>query len=233
MLTKHINRVSKDAQKPSREVAAEDEWSHITGVGSKIEAADAMDVTDRAIFFSSKQIPTTKQELVQEKSEEIKDQMSNTNQYMRFANVLLRQRADDLKKMLEKEKKFADELNCFQDAPKSRFELESLNPKYIGESDAKSLINNLELEYNKMKEKLEYEQSIIEKTKSELVVKKQQIDQLKEELTFIIQKQKKEVEIDDPVQILKHELRKLGVSDDAGNIAKALQMLANKLNKSG
>lgn len=233
MLTKHINRVSKDAEKPSRDVSAEDEWSHITGVGSKIEAADAMDVTDRAIFFSSKQIPTTKQELVQEKSEEIKDQMSNTNQYMRFANVLLRQRADDLKKILEKEKKFADELNCFQDAPKSRFELEALNPKYIGESDARSLINNLELEYNKMKEKLDYEQSIIEKTKSELVVKKQQIEQLKEELKFIIQRQKKEVEIDDPVQILKHELRKLGVSDDAGNIAKALQMLANKLNKSG
>ncbi|WP_268542368.1 hypothetical protein [Candidatus Nitrosotenuis cloacae] len=230
-MTKHINRVSKDTGKSGRE-DAEDEWSHITGVGSKIEAADAMDVTDRAIFFSSKQIPSTKQEIVQEKSEEIKDQMSNTNQYMRFANVLLRQRADDLKKMLEKEKKFADELNCFQDAPKSRFELESLNPKYIGESDAKSLINNLELEYNKMKEKLDYEQSIIEKTKSELVIKKQQIEQLKEELKFIIQRQKKETEIDDPVQMIKHELRKLGVSDDAGNIAKALQILASKLNKS-
>lgn len=232
-MVKHINRVSNNDEikkKYHQNVSAEDEWSHITGVGTKIEAADPMNVSDRTIFFSNKTKPTTKQELVQEKTEEIKDQMSNTNQYMKFVNVLLKQKTENLKKILEQEKRFAEELNCFQDTPKSKHDLEQLNPKYIGEKDMKTILANLEAEYGKIKEKFEYEQSLMEKTKGQLIAKMQQIEAVREELKFVSQKQAKSQQIHDPLTTIKLELKKMGINDESGKISKALQMLANKSN---
>lgn len=230
ILVKHINRVTKDNTDKhyNKDVSAEDEWSHITEIGPKIEIQDPLEVSQRSIFFSKDKQNATRQEIVQEKSEQVKDQINNTSQYQKFVNVLLKERTNELKKVMENQKRFAEELNCFQETPKNRMELEHLNPKYITEVDTKSLIGTLESEYKKVQERLEHEQSLIEKTKNELQLKRQQIEQLKEELKFIAQKQQNH-EIDDPVLIIKHELKKLGIGDESGKIAEALDTLANKI----
>ena len=231
-MAKHINRVSKeeDLKKHyNQNTDAADEWSHITGVGSKIEVRDAMDISDRSIFFSNKPQFQTKQELVKEQSELFKDDINNTHQYQKFVNVLLQEKVKNVKKMLDAEKKFAEEMSFFQDASKTRPDLEKINPKYIKESDATILVKNLEEDYAKMQMRLEHEQSVIEKTKNQLQTKRQQIECLKEELSYISQKQKKEQIPDDPILTIKHELKKLGISDDSGKITQALSTLANKV----
>jgi hypothetical protein len=233
-LVKHINRISKEEEELKKhyhqDTDAADEWSHITGVGSKIEAHDAMDVTSRSITFSNKLRPQTKQEIVQEKSEEIKDKISNTHQYQKFVNVLLQERVKDLKKMLDNEKKFAEEVSFFQDPKKDKTELNRVNPKYVTQNDAKIIVDNLESEYQTMKERLDHEQSRIQKTKIDLEAKKQQIEQLKEEMQYLNQKQQKQEPQTDPILVLKHELKKLGIEDNSGKIAKALEMLQKKVN---
>lgn len=232
-MAKHINRVSKEDEELKKHynqnTDAADEWSHITGVGSKIEVRDAMDVSDRSIFFSKKPQFQTKQEIVQEQSEIFKDDMNNTHQYQKFVNVLLQEKVKNVKKMLDAEKKFAEEMSFFQDISKTRPDLEKINPKYIKESDAVTLVKNLEEDYAKMQMRLEHEQSVIEKTKDQLHAKRQQIAHLKEELSYISQKQKKEQIPDDPILTIKHELKKLGISDDSGKITQALSTLANKV----
>ncbi|MEW6043818.1 MAG: hypothetical protein AB1608_06100 [Thermoproteota archaeon] len=225
-MVKHINRLSKD-EKNSKDVSAEDEWSHITEIGPKIEIQDPLEVSQRSIFFSKDKQNATRQEIVQQKSEQVKDQINNTNQYQKFVNVLLKERMNELKKVMENQKRFADELNCFQETPKNRVDLERINPKYITEEDTKSLIGTLESEYEKVQERLKHEQELIEKTKNELQLKRQQIEQLKEELKFIAQKQQRQ-EISDPVIVIKQELKKLGISDESGKIAEALKTLSNK-----
>ncbi len=235
-MAKHISRVSKDEDLKkhyNQNVDAADEWSHITGVGSKIDSHDALDVVDRAIFFSNKPQLQTKQEIVQEQSEIFKDDISNTHQYQKFVNTLLQEKVKNIKKMLDNEKRFAEEMSFFQNATKPRSELDKINPKYIKESDAISLIQNLEDDYAKMQMKLEHEQSVIEKTKNELHLKRQQIEQLKEELSYITQKQKKEEIQDDPILTIKHELKKLGIKDDSGSITKALESLSKKMSHEG
>lgn len=232
-MVKHINRVSKEEEELKKHynqnVDAADEWSHITGVGSKIEARDAMDVTDRSIFFSNKSKPQTKQEIVQEKAEEFKDNISNTHQYQKFVNVLLQERVKDLKKMLDNEKRFAEEMSFFQDTKKDRVELDKVNPKYVTKNDAQLLVDSLESECKIMQEKLDHEQSVIQKTRSELEAKRQQISQLKEELHYLGEKQQKQEQPVDPILTLKHELKKLGISDNTGKIAQALDLLQNKV----
>jgi len=215
ILEKHITRLGKDG-KPiaSQGNSAEDEWSHVTGVGSKLDIQDAAEVaTDRSIFFSNKPQVLTKHEEVLQKSKDIHDQILDTNQYQKFVNATLNQKMANVKTLLEKEKKFADELNCFREEPKNRVELDKLNPKRITESDIKALINNLETNYNKLNEKLEYEQHIVEKTKSELVSTKRQIIALKEEMEFVVKKQKSP-EITDPTLLIKQELKRLGINDE-------------------
>jgi hypothetical protein len=229
-LVKHIGRLTKDDDSAKRQ-DDDSESKAITEIGPHIDIQDPFDIKDRTIFFSNKLMPQTKQEIVQEKSRALKDQLDNTNQYQKIVNTGLKERMGDLKKMLDKERRFNEELNCFQETTKTRYELEKVNPKYISESDTKSLIVNLESEYEKMKEKFEYEMSKIEKTKIDLQTKKQQIDQLKEEMKFIVKKEKKEEQIDDPVSTLKHELKKLGIQDDSGKISEALKLLSNKMSR--
>lgn len=233
-MVKHITRTTKEEEdlkkRYNQDVDAADEWSHITGVGTKIEAADPLAISDRSIFFSSKTQPQTKQELVQEKSEEFKDNMSNTHQYQKFVNTLLQEKVKNMKKLLDDDKRFAQEMSCFQDPQKSRSDLEKVNPKYISEHEATSLITNLESECDKMKMRLDHEQSVIDKTKTQLQEKQQQIAQLKEELKYITQRQKRP-ESSDPITTIKYELRKLGINDDSGNIAKALELLSKKMQK--
>jgi hypothetical protein len=231
-LPKHINRGSKRdnfvKKRYNQDVSAEDEWSHITDE-TKLEIKDPLDVTDRSIFFSpNRQKPTTKQEVVQEKSFEFQDQVRNTNQYLKFVNVLLKERTKDLTNILEKEKKFADELNCLQNKVKTKDELDAINPKYISESDANLVLAGLESECDKIKEKLEYQQSLIEKGRTELQSKRNQINDIKEELTFLLKKQKPP-ENTDPISLIRQELNRLGVVDQSGNITKALDKLSNKI----
>lgn len=230
-MAKHIGRLTKDGELLKSQDESDDEPSVITELGSKIDIQDPLDVKDRTIFFSSKEIPKTKQEIVQEKSDAIKDQLNTTNQYQKFVNVALKERMGDIKKLLDKEKRFSEELNCFQDTTKTRQELEKVNSKYITEADTKALLDNLETEYNKMKEKFDYEISRIEKTKTDLQAKRQQIETLKEEMKFIVKKENKQEVINDPVLTLRHELKKLGVSDDSGKITEALRLLSKKMNQ--
>ncbi len=230
-MVKHIGRLTKDSESLKNEDDSDDGLSVITELGPKIEIQDPLEVKDRTIFFSNKEIPRTKQEIVQEKADAIKDQLNTTNQYQKFVNVVLKERMGDIKKILDKEKRFSEELNCFQDTTKTRQDLEKVNSKYITESDTKALLDNLETEYNKMKERFDYEVSRIEKTKTELQAKRQQIETLKEEMKFIVKKENKQEVIDDPVLTLRHELKKLGVGDDSGKITEALRMLSKKMNQ--
>lgn len=230
-MAKFINRISKDdnLEKKLDVDDSDEEASHVTELGPRIDIQDPLEVKDRTIFFSKEEQPKTKLEIVQEKSTALKDQVNNTNQYQKFVNVVLKERMSDLKKVLDQQKRFSEELSCFQDSEKTRQELEQVNPKYISEDETKSLIHNLELECQKLKEQFEYETLRAEKIKNELETKKQQIELLKEEMKFIAKKEPKEVV--DPVLTLKHELKKLEINDDAGKISEALRMLSKKMNQ--
>jgi hypothetical protein len=50
-------------------------------------------------------------------------------------------------------------------------------------------------------------------------------------MKFIVKKENKKEVIDDPVLTLRHELKKLGVSDDSGKITEALRLLSKKMNQ--
>lgn len=226
-MVKHIQRIPKDEpKKESRDLGLE-EWKFVPGIEPRPESLDPLVAKERTITFSNKINKATKEEILKEKSEELKDQVSNTDQYFRFANGLIKEKLNRINNLRENEKKFATELNHFQDKTKSRAELDVLNPKYITEEDANALIMRLEEEFERMKDKLLYQELIVQKTKDEITTRRKQIQQVKEKLKKV-QKMPKTNEIENPIQVLRDELRKAGI-DEKNSIFQLLEHIEETL----
>ncbi len=115
-MKKHLNKIPNENEAIKKHYnqyqSSDDEWSHLVESGPKIK--DAFEANEREIYFSEKKQPATKQEIIEEKSTQVKDHITNTNQYQKFVNVMLRERLDYIKRMLENEKRFCDELRSLE-----------------------------------------------------------------------------------------------------------------------
>lgn len=212
-----------------KDISSEDEWSHITGIDpKKQETQDPMEPQPRIITFTNKFSNLTNEELVREKSEKLKFQVNNTDQYLRFVNGIIKERMSKLKQYKDDDQRFQDEVNLLQNKIKSLYDLEKLNPKYLTSNEARGVISYLEDEYERMKDRLLYQELIVQKTKDEIAAKRKQIQQIKDELKDILHKKPQE-EIEDPVQVLKEELRKAGI-DESSRIFQVLNQIADYLN---
>jgi hypothetical protein len=241
-VVKHIHRISKDESEKNQnkpDLSDYEEWKFVTGIEPRPESIDPMLAKDRIIGFSNKFNKTTKEERVREKSDEFKDQVTNTDQYFRFANGIIREKIDKLKQLKENDKRFFDEISILQHRIKTRIELDRLNSKYLTADDAKALIIRLEEDYEKMKDRLLYQELIVQKTKDTIAAKRKEMSQIKEKLKEIIQRQSKHEEIADPITVLKEELRKAGIDEKhrifqvIDDIAESLDMkqLKDQINK--
>lgn len=228
MPEKHINRLTKseeDLKKHyNQNTSAEDEWAHITETGPKLEIADAMEVTSRQISFGKERNFSTKEESVQDKSERFKDDMSNTNQYLKFVNAHLAAKKTKIEKLKQDEQRFKEELESLQSFQvKPRTELDKIHYKKITENDTNSLLLHLQSERESVLEKITYHQMQIEREKQTLEQKDVQISDVKKEIE-ILTKKKQEKQAD-PIEVIRAELARLGISDDAAKILGAVQSL--------
>jgi hypothetical protein len=232
-MVRHIHRISKDDEpkknQSNQDLSEREEWKFLPGIEPRPDSPDSLSDNERSITFSSKpHKKSTNEERVNEKLEEFRTQVANTDQYFRFANGIIKEKMNKLKQLKDDEKKFCDEVDVLQDRLKSRNELDKLNPKYLTENDAKALIIHLEEEYEKMKDNLLYQELIVQKTKDAIAAKRKQMSQIKEELRRIIQQQKI-FEITDPIAVLKEELKKAGV-DEKNKIFQIIDDFAKIIN---
>ena len=228
MPEKHINRLTKSEEEIKKhynqDVAAEDEWAHITEMGPKLEIADAMEVTARQIKFGRERNFSTKEESVQDKSERFKDDMSNTNQYMKFVNAHLAEKKTKIDKLKQDERRFKEELESLQNFQvKPRTELDKVHYKKITENDTNSLLLHLQSERESTLEKIAYHQMQLEREKQTLEQKDAQISDVKKEIEILAKK--KQEKPTDPIEVIRAELARLGISDDAAKILGAVQSL--------
>lgn len=226
-MVKHIQRIPKGEPKKESQDLGLEEWKFVPGIEPRPESLDPLMAKERTITFSNKINKATKEEILKEKSEELKDQVSNTDQYFRFVNGLIKEKLNKMNNLRENEKKFTSELNHFQDKMKSRAELDSLDPKYITEEDANALIMRLEEEFERMKDRLLYQELIVQKTKDEITTRRKQIQQVKEKLRKV-QKIPRSNETENPIQILREELRKAGI-DEKNSIFQLLEHIEGTL----
>jgi chromosome segregation ATPase len=233
MPKKHINRLTKaeeDVKKHfNQDVTAEDEWAHITEIGPKLEIVDPLAVTSRQISFGKERSYSTKEEAVQDKSERFKDDISNTNQYLKFVNAHLAAKKDKINKLKADEQRFKEEIESLQNFQvKPRSELDKIHYKKITQNDTSSLLMHLQSEREATLEKIAYHQTQIERSKQELQEKDVQIADVKKEIELL--NKKKETQVD-PIEVIRAELARLGITDDAAKILGVVSSLENMVKR--
>jgi predicted RNase H-like nuclease (RuvC/YqgF family) len=222
MVEKHIGRKDSKGGKDD-----EDEWSHITETGPKLDSIDPLAVVARTIVFGKELNDAAKEVIVKEKSQEFKDQMNNTNQYLKFINAHLAESKSKVQKLKEDERRFKEELDSLQDGTiKSRPELDKVNYKYINENDTRSLLSHLEVERQVLREKLVHQQEQLEKTRQQILEKDEQMKHVQIELETL----KKTPVENDPIAVLREELAKLGIQDGSAKILDAVNSIASMIN---
>jgi chromosome segregation ATPase len=224
MVEKYLNRKGSED---------DDEPSSIADLGLKLDdsmgSIDPMEVKARTITFGKEVYNAPKDVVVKEKSEKFKDQISNTNQYLKFINAHLAAKKSKIEKLKESERRFKEEIESLQSNPlKPRAELDKINYKYITENDTKSLLSHLETERHILQEKLSHQEQQIRNTVQQIQQKDEQIIQIKNELDSLVKKNIQQNE--DPIAVIKDELAKLGIKDDSAKILDAVNSLSSLLN---
>ena len=229
MPEKHINRKRKRDN-------SEDEWSHLTkGAGEKIDATDAMDITDRSITFKNEfGVPITNFELYEEEKEKVQDQVGNTAQYIKFANESIREKKNKMDKIQELQKKFQDDIDALQGNVKAKEDLDKIRYQDIKACDIEQALTYMQKERNALKKKMDHHAQQVSRSQLDLLEKDKEIANIKAELEVLKQNapiEEKKPEIpEDPIEDLKNKLNKIGDDKEKEEILKNLKSLVNKLN---
>ena len=226
MARKFLNREEKKGLDAKKEVAAEDEWAHLTGaeeeespdvekkLETKIEAADALDVLDRSITFGNEENegPKTAYQLIKEQARNAMDAAGNTGQYIRFVNKHIDKQKNEIDKIKKIQEKFDHEIDLLQS---NRSKIESINEKLTPDHDVKNITESLHqllLEKGITKSKLDTLKNEIVSVEEELKVQEKQIEAASENL-----KKKNPVVEQENKEKMKKELdalmKKFNVSD--------------------
>lgn len=226
-MTKYINRANHEGLgRYNKNISSEEEWAHITGELKQSDELDPMSPKARVIEFSNNLKRLSKEDRVREKSKDFADQIANTDQYFKFANGVIKERVDRLRQIKEDDQKFSEQISLLQDRIKIRYDLDKINPKNVTISDMHNLLSVLEEECEKMKDKLLYQELIIQRTKDEIAKKRNHINKIREE----IKRKGEQVEpITDPITRLQVELKRSGIPD-SDKIFDLLEQIKSSMN---
>ena len=171
------------------DVKAEDEWAHLTdatGAETKIQVADAADVTDRNIFVG-KPREGTPLEIVSKKTQNLADMTANISQYVKLVNAYLQEQKNQVVKIQDMKNNFDLEIESLQkdnvqlgklnNTPIDEFDLNELNQLVQGltkiRNSRQSKIKELKNELTKTGEKLRTQDKQIEKINAQIKQKQQ------------------------------------------------------------
>ena len=226
MARKFINREDKKGLDAKKDVAAEDEWAHLTGsedndetkvetkIETKIEAADAMDVLDRSITFGDEQDtgPKTPYQLIKEEARNAMDAAGNTGQYIRFVNRHIDNQKQEIDKIKKIQEKFDHEIDLLQS---NRSKIESINKKLTPEHDVKNITESLHqllLEKGITKSKLDTLKNEIVSVEEDLKQQEKQIEEASESLKKknLVLEEEKEEKVNEELELL---MKKFNIKD--------------------
>lgn len=226
MARKFINREEQKGLDAKKEVAAEDEWAHLTGeednsietkIEKKIEVTDAADVGDRSITFGNQQQigPKTKLDIIREEARNAMDAAGNTGQYIRFVNKHIDNQKREIEKIKKIKERFDHEIDLLQS---NRHKIDTLNNNSLSKPDVKTITESLHqllLEKGITKAKLDNLKNEIGAVEEELQQQEFQIEEVNEEI-----KNKKLTSVnDDEKEKIKKELETMMKKYGAANLS--------------
>ena len=228
MLEKHLKRIKKSESG----VAEEDEWEEIPTLGQKIQDQIIEEVPDRSITIEK--IKKSNYEQYEKNAAEIKDQFSNTAQFINLIKNQVNDKKIDFEKFQKDSERFNKEISFLKPQKNEfKFDLSKLDYKEIRVSKLKHELQELELEREEIKSRITHFNTQIIQAQTELNFKVEQIDDIKMELLRLQKKEALQNEIkteQEAIDLIKNELSVIGDINESKKIYRTVNTLVELLN---
>jgi len=212
----------------------DDEWSRFEPtVGEKILSEEIFEVPDRAITFDRRKFIINKEKEYNDKTEEFKDDFTNTAQYLKFINAHLAEKKNHLDKIVADKEQFSDDIATLNPKLLTKDQLDKKNYSQLKSDDVRKVLASVEEERDTLKEKIDHFTSQMSQAKEELMNKNQQVEVIKSELSLeeIDESiQSKTINEDPSVSEIQQELKSIISKNESEKIFGAINSLVVLLN---
>ena len=236
MERKHINRKKQYAPDGITDHKlnsnTDDDWSRFEkSIGDKILSEEIFEVPNRAITFDRSNFVKDKEKEFNEKTEEFKDDFSNTAQYLKFVNAHLAEKQNHLDKFVADKEQFTDDIAALNPNLLTKEQLDKKNYTQLKSDDVRKVLVNIEEERDLLKEKIDHFTFQMSQAKQELDNKNIQVDKIKFELSQeILDESPKPISDDQTVSDIQQELKLLSSKNESEKIFGAINSLVVLLN---
>ncbi len=212
----------------------DDDWSRFKpSVREKILSEEIFEVPDRAITFDRRRFITNKENAYKDKTEEFKDDFSNTAQYLKFINAHLIEKKNHLDKIVAGKEQFSDEIAALNPKLLTKEQLDKKNYNKLKSDDVRKVLSGVEEERDLLEEKIDHFTSQMTLAKEELVDKNKQVDIIKFELSqeeIDESTQSKTISEVKSVSDIQQDLRSIASENESEKIFGAINSLVVLLN---
>ena len=221
MVRHYLNRID--------EATPQDEWSYISEIGNKAEFMDVMDVPERYITFSKKlrqRVKEKKKPPLEATKEGIRwalDAAGNTGQYIKFVNMTIDKRQNQINKIKTLQGKFDKEVELLKS---NKLEKINENKSSLAKLDVQTVgdyLNQLLLEKRIRQSNLQNLQKDLVFMEKELRMQENQIEEVKTHLKAkTIQGNTKEFTTTDAIKMIQEELSSIATKYDVSKLSMAV-----------
>ena len=238
MERKHINRKKPHTPDGFTDYklnsSTDDDWSRFEkSIGEKILTEEIFEVPNRAITFDRNNLVRDKEKEFNDKTEEFKDDFSNTAQYLKFVNAHLAEKQDHLDKFVAEKEQFTDDIASLNPNLITKEQLNKKNYTQLKSDDVRRVLANVEEERDLLKEKIDHFTSQMSQAKEDLQNKDMQVDKIKLELTqesINEVPQSKTITEDNTISGIQEELKLIASKNESEKIFGAINSLVVLLN---
>ena len=216
------------------EATPQNEWSYISEIGKKIEFVDVMDVPQRYITFSKKLRRKAKEkkkpplEATKEGIRWALDAAGNAGQYIKFVNMAIDKRQNQINKIKKLQGKFDQEVELLKSTKLEKIKdtqsfLAGLDVHTVGD-----YLNQLLLEKRIRQTNLHNLKKDLVSMEKELKLQEKQIEGVRTHLKGkIIQGKSKEITTVDAIKIIREELSSIATKYDVSKLSMAVDKVVS------
>jgi hypothetical protein len=212
----------------------DDEWARYQPtIGEKIISEEIFEVPDRAITFDRRKLIASKEKEYNDKSEEFKDNFTNTAQYLKFINAHLAEKKNHLDKIVADKEQFSDDIATLNPKLLTKDQLDKKNYSQLKSDDVRKVLTRIEEDRDLLKEKIEYFTSQMSQAKEELLNKNNQVEAIKSELSqeeINETTQSETINEEQSISDIQQELKSIASQNESEKIFGAINSLVVLLN---
>ena len=226
MVRHYLNRIDK--------ATPQDEWSYLSEIGNKTEFMDVMDVPTRYITFSKKlrqKIKAKKKPPFEATKEGIRwalDAAGNTGQYIKFVNMAIDKRQNQINKIKKLQGKFDQEVELLKSTKLEKIQDTQSSLAGIDVQTVGDYLNQLLLEKRIRQSNLQNLKKDVVSMEKELKLQEKQIEGVRTHLKGkIIQEKSKEITTVDAIKIIREELSSIATKYDVSKLSMAVDKVVS------